>query len=437
MTKQQKEITNDTMTLFEAIMEGDKANLVDLGHMVGAKITKSMRKADMAKAVADHIISHPREFMEGLLLHELYVVSMICENEEGNAISGPMQMEQQSLYLLSVMEIVPTEEDDMTCYMLLPDDLRDALKPYVEEVITKKENDMNEVALTHAMLGMINIFGMLPLGLLTEYIGEDEKLTSKQAIHFLHSHYLFELNTLTDPDDEKLSVLMSPFFDFDQSDKFFDESKKNKDLQLKVDFPAEEFARWGEMPFPVQHVKIAQPLIKVVRKYIGNEGVALSLVTLFWHDCQLAPNPTQAIFNLLNLLGLDSEKAINEVMQALVTFANNMPRWIFKGYSSNEMEKKKDGKPERLQATAIPISMGMPFGHPMSGFDSHHAGFDPHHAGLGFGGNDFDDEEIDDEFEEMLYEGIDPRTGRRIRPNDPCPCGSGLKYKKCHGQRPN
>jgi preprotein translocase subunit SecA len=25
------------------------------------------------------------------------------------------------------------------------------------------------------------------------------------------------------------------------------------------------------------------------------------------------------------------------------------------------------------------------------------------------------------------------RVGEKIRPNDPCPCGSGKKYKKCHG----
>ena len=26
-----------------------------------------------------------------------------------------------------------------------------------------------------------------------------------------------------------------------------------------------------------------------------------------------------------------------------------------------------------------------------------------------------------------------PQTGKKIRPNEPCPCGSGKKYKKCCG----
>jgi preprotein translocase subunit SecA len=25
------------------------------------------------------------------------------------------------------------------------------------------------------------------------------------------------------------------------------------------------------------------------------------------------------------------------------------------------------------------------------------------------------------------------RTGKKVGRNDPCPCGSGKKYKKCHG----
>jgi preprotein translocase subunit SecA len=25
-------------------------------------------------------------------------------------------------------------------------------------------------------------------------------------------------------------------------------------------------------------------------------------------------------------------------------------------------------------------------------------------------------------------------SGQKVGRNDPCPCGSGLKYKKCHGK---
>ncbi len=28
-----------------------------------------------------------------------------------------------------------------------------------------------------------------------------------------------------------------------------------------------------------------------------------------------------------------------------------------------------------------------------------------------------------------------PRRAAKVRPNDPCPCGSGKKYKHCHGAK--
>lgn len=39
----------------------------------------------------------------------------------------------------------------------------------------------------------------------------------------------------------------------------------------------------------------------------------------------------------------------------------------------------------------------------------------------------------DDEDEDREEGGTVRREGRKIRPNEPCPCGSGKKYKKCHG----
>ena len=49
------------------------------------------------------------------------------------------------------------------------------------------------------------------------------------------------------------------------------------------------------------------------------------------------------------------------------------------------------------------------------------------------------EDELDDEYEED--EEIDPlepgvtyrRSSPKVGRNDPCPCGSGKKYKKCHG----
>ena len=49
--------------------------------------------------------------------------------------------------------------------------------------------------------------------------------------------------------------------------------------------------------------------------------------------------------------------------------------------------------------------------------------------------DDYDDwEEVEDDTE-YFYSGDKPfvRTTPKVGRNDPCPCGSGKKYKNCHG----
>ena len=107
--------------------------------------------------------------------------------------------------------------------------------------------------------------------------------------------------------------------------------------------------------------------------------------TLVWLNAQESgtKGPLGAIHLFDGLLkGFDQ---VQEMMGVVQEYMNNVPKWIFKGYSSHEVFEKYE-KPN-LQ----PLPDKMP-----------HAGF-----GMGL-----------------------PRVGR----NDPCPCGSGLKYKNCHGK---
>ncbi|MBR0172451.1 MAG: SEC-C domain-containing protein [Lachnospiraceae bacterium] len=46
----------------------------------------------------------------------------------------------------------------------------------------------------------------------------------------------------------------------------------------------------------------------------------------------------------------------------------------------------------------------------------------------------FDREKQDALHHEQINSGTFRREGVKIMPNDPCPCGSGKKYKKCHGR---
>ena len=46
----------------------------------------------------------------------------------------------------------------------------------------------------------------------------------------------------------------------------------------------------------------------------------------------------------------------------------------------------------------------------------------------------FDEEKRKELYKEQINSGTFKRETRKVMPNDMCPCGSGKKYKKCHGR---
>jgi len=80
-------------------------------------------------------------------------------------------------------------------------------------------------------------------------------------------------------------------------------------------------------------------------------------------------------------------------------------------------------QPELALAGARPLPRNLTFNNPgemLSGSRSALGAAQPQEPAEARGGNDASVETV-------------RREGRKVGRNDPCPCGSGKKYKKCHG----
>jgi preprotein translocase subunit SecA len=101
-------------------------------------------------------------------------------------------------------------------------------------------------------------------------------------------------------------------------------------------------------------------------------------------------------------------------MQHLADFANNLPLWHLRGFTATDY---------RTEAFVSKLSTKEPLGpmlrklkkeaYLMTDILNGKTSL-PNHA------------------ESSTEE--NPWEGQKIGRNDPCPCGSGLKYKKCHGK---
>ena len=88
---------------------------------------------------------------------------------------------------------------------------------------------------------------------------------------------------------------------------------------------------------------------------------------------------------------IDSFDEYNACMEVVAAYANSLPKWLLKGYSSNETNRLK----VVLQSEEDPVR-------------------------------------------EMIRK--NPYMGLfvpSVMPDEPCPCGSGLSYRLCHGRNPN
>ena len=131
-------------------------------------------------------------------------------------------------------------------------------------------------------------------------------------------------------------------------------------------------------------------LLSYVTRHIfdGDEFAAEMLCEDIQGICQFDFS-VQEIFEVFNTRGVDfkSEKQVNEVMQLVMEIANNTRIWENNGHTPNEIFEKY----EKPHLRPLPDK---PF--------------------------EFDGADI-----------FDFKTGKKVGRNDPCPCGSGKKYKKC------
>ena len=124
-----------------------------------------------------------------------------------------------------------------------------------------------------------------------------------------------------------------------------------------------------------------------------SEAVKDQVLFFIYKECSM-DGRMSAIMENLNQKGIQFNDEQLEKFTKLIMEANNNTRMLeFRGYTPNEISGAvwpfATGKPH----TAMPNSF-VPTAMPMQ-----------------------------------------PASARKIYPNDPCPCGSGKKYKKCCGRR--
>ena len=232
------------------------------------------------------------------------------------------------------------------------------------------------------IIALTNLYGQVPVELVVDIYNSqnevqigiddvevyyDEDL-SKQYVYAYKDHFVHET--------------IMQFNDF----KSMQKKKADKPYYIP---DKEELLKYSDMLY-YDKTKQYDNLMKYVKKNFfpnDHEKTEMLCENMMW-KCRDDFRPGEAfdLFNTFEVYFKD-EKQVNEVMQLVIDLSNNVRLWENNGHTPNEIFEKFE-KPNMR-----PL--------PDKSFE--------------FGGSNV----------------IDIKTRQKVGRNDPCPCGSGKKYKKC------
>ncbi len=378
-------ITQDLEFIYQSLMSRTKIQLRILGDMLGCELKSSLRKSEMATGLADYIINCSDVWLRNLPQRELDLLEIMVKMEKGSEYRTFLQPYGTVMETFGFI----TEEttDDSSIFTIVPA-LYDSIKEHLPMALSFRTAN-NYMEFEALLMGILNIYGLVEHKKVVEifssiYDFETDPQLAVRSLQFLYESFLMKMDTVR----KNGLIYHRTMIRNGNLDEVIPERESRVEIKDYRQFSKEEFMAAGFdplYPFVGKDSPTGKNLTAFMKKVGMGEEERNVIGTLVWLNAQEGgtKGPLGAIHLFDGLLkGFDQ---VQEMMGVVQEYMNNVPKWIFKGYSSHEVFEKY----EKPNLRPLPENM------PPAGF----------------------------------WMGV-PRVER----NDPCPCGSGLKYKNCHGK---
>jgi hypothetical protein len=176
----------------------------------------------------------------------------------------------------------------------------------------------------------------------------------------------------------------------DDADKVYREQQTRQDVDYRQ-FTSEQLFKAGQTDY-IDETPELRALLNLLRANYEITAAELNEIAL---DCQdiinNAERPLALVDYFKERFEFPSLATVEQLMQHVMELQNNTRQWVLKGHTPMELSGQ-----ERKSLRPLPVQPILPQSFPDNVFDI--------------------------------------STGKKIGRNDPCPCGSGQKYKKCCGK---
>lgn len=380
------------------LMAQTKNELQEAAEFFGVLVRSSDRKAVMVEKLLSAYRTDTLRCLKRLPVYELRTLQLLISQGKGSRMLVPEPLPPFFTLLFGLMDDVYDwdETDDVWGGLMefhLEDEVYDLFVPHIDSAIREVE-ESGRVEFERFLWGCLTIYGYLSVREFTDlwcrYYPEEPL---KSLYDFMDIYAPFPY--LTDDNDE---YLLYP--DLDRIDLYAEQQIHGTYGRPLAAVSLDDILSAGKTTpynFPFVSHKEGVALAEAL-KAVGHGGDAGAIrMHRIWKEIQMGEegeegfkNLVQDILHDVRVVSVEKSKALG---RAIEDYSNAIPVWAFRGLSSVEM----------LLGTRAGQT---------------------HEAITDF---------VKRRMDTLLKAASVPRVGC----NDPCPCGSGKKYKDCHGKNHN
>lgn len=398
-----------------------KVELQDLGNLLGSELSPRLRKSQLVEQLHNYLRSQPRRWMSHLMERDIRLLRDLVH-------AGPERVQYLDYAdypaLVEVTGLVESDDSDEHFHKVwISREVYDIVAPEIDKVIHTGEKS-GQFEIERIGLGYLNLYGIIPtehfLDLVLDWYEErHEHADMRELSRMLHTSPLIKMYRYTDKWGD---YLCSPCME--DPDEVF-ELRKSLHQRNYARLP-ESMAREAGAGAPYFTVGLSlregMALEQLYRRlgYTGFDLVKAEHDT--WLEAQYTSEANAALFEPLLYAPLEADlddAAWEACCQIVSDYADAVPKWCLNGHSAvqtglcrcvrdawKELEQPQDtARASAAEGEDYP-QWTMPEPTVTKGF------------GL-----------------QMISGSLPPGFSiPHVAPHDPCPCGSGLQYRSCHGK---
>lgn len=360
------------LPLAELMEQQTKKQLLINAKLLKIKLDNHLKKKAIAEILAKSILLEPKRLLDRLSKEDVIRLQEMVHAREKGIRESIYVLVDDCFTKLGLCDSYPAT--DMSCNIFIYPDLIEVLEPLIDTYLSSPKR-MEEDRKRGLVSGILHLYG------------------------FVNLHDLFNSYKKYEPEadiDELYDIVNDSFFlaeSFDLHKMLFSSPFRIADNEKiaviptyqYADFTEAEVLAMGVSDFPLPKSKHLKKLFQFIESRGKSKEEAHELLSYVWLCTQNDLSFTHVIVDIV------PPSLFNKIMYQIVDYLNDAPRWGLKGNIPDDVWNKQ----QQQQKMDVAVqSRG---------------------------------------YVDALCNKVIPDLGKSVGRNDPCPCGSGKKYKKCCG----